>query len=415
MSKPIVVIGAGIVGLSSAIWLARSGLPVTVLDRAPVGSSNAASYGNAGVLAACSVAPVTAPGLVLKGPKLLLDPQFPLFLRWSYLPKLAPWLIKYLSHANDRDTKRIATGLAPLIYDSVDQHQALTQGTAANDWLTTSDYAFAYKNRAAFDADTYVWKLRQDAGFVPEMVEGTEVQEREPNLSSAYSCLAVMKDHGFVKNPAGYLKALAQEAVVLGVDIRQEEVVDFEMVDQKVSAVVSKTQRHDCSFVILASGVWSKELANKLGISVPMESERGYHLHIQNPGVAPNIPLMITTGKFVATPMEDGLRCAGVVEFGGTESGPSKGPIALLKAKVREAFPEVQLDDVTEWLGHRPAPTDSLPFIGEIRNSGVYAGFGHHHIGLTAGPKTGRILAGLIAGNKENVDLTAYRPERFAS
>lgn len=412
-TAPTIVIGAGIVGLSTAIWLARAGEAVTLIDREPVGGENSTSFGNAGVLAACSVAPVTAPGLVAKGPKLLIDKNFPLFLRWSYVPKLAPWLFKYLSHANDADTQRIASGLAPLIHDAVDQHQALTKATAAQDWLQLSEYAFAYTDRAAFDADSYTWELRRKAGFVPDVVVGAAVREREPALSSAFDCLAVMKDHGFLRSPAGYLKALAEEAKKLGVDVRQEEVVDVALTDGRITAVITKQQNHNCSAAVLATGVWSKPLAQKLGVSVPLESERGYHLHIKSPGALPNIPLMITTGKFVATPMEDGLRCAGVVEFGGLKAPASKAPLNLLRKKVREAFPDIDLGDVTEWLGHRPAPTDSLPLIGEIGKTGVFAGFGHHHIGMTAGPKTGRILAGLITNNRENADLSPYRPDRF--
>ena len=412
-SKPVIVVGAGIVGLSTAIWLARSGKAVTVLDRNEVGSPDAASYGNAGVFAACSVAPVTAPGLALKGPKLLMDPNFPLFLRWSYLPKLAPWLLKYLSQANDTDTRRISRGLAPLTHDALDQHLAMTTDGTARDLIQPSEYAFAYTNRAAFDADDYTWMLRREAGFVPEIVEGATVREREPALSDAFDCLAVMKDHGFLRSPGNYLRALAEDARALGVTFHKQDVVDVDLQDGRITAVITKDQRHACSQAVLATGVWSKALASKLGLHVPLESERGYHLHIENPGAMPKIPLMITTGKFVATPMDGALRCAGVVEFGGLKAPASKAPLALLREKVCEAFPDVSLSHVSEWLGHRPAPSDSLPVLGEIKGSGVFAGFGHHHIGITAGPKTGRILAGLITGTRDNTDLSPYRPERF--
>ncbi|MEM9578596.1 MAG: FAD-dependent oxidoreductase [Pseudomonadota bacterium] len=412
---PVVVIGAGIVGLSTAIWLARLQQAVTLIDRDDIGGAGSTSFGNAGVLACCSVAPVTGPGLALKGPKLLMDPDFPLFVRWSYLPKLAPWLARYLSHANDKDTRRIAGGIAPLIHDSVEQHRALAKGTAADDWIRSSDYAFAYPDRAAFEADRYVWDLRRDAGFLPEVVEGKAVKEREPGLSDAFGCLAVVRDHGMLRNPSEYLKALAREARALGVKVLRQEVVDVAIKENRITAVITRQERHDCHAAVLATGVWSKPLAQKLGVHVPLESERGYHLHIKNPGVMPGVPLMITTGKFVATPMDHGLRCAGVVEFGGLKAGPSKAPLALLRKRVREAFPDVQLGEAEEWLGHRPAPSDSLPILGEIGKTGVFAGFGHHHIGMTAGPKTGRILAGLITNNRENLDLSPYRPDRFAA
>ena len=233
-------------------------------------------------------------------------------------------------------------------------------------------------------------------------------------MSDKYNCLAVVKDHGFLDNPSAYLSALAEDAKQLGVSFQKETVVDFEIVDGRVETVVTKSGKYPCDFAVLASGVWSNEILKKVGLRVPMESERGYHLHVKNPGTAPNIPLMITTGKFVATPMSEGLRCAGVVEFGGLNAGPSKAPLALLRKFVCDAFPDINLDNVTEWLGHRPAPSDSLPLIGEIQNTGLFVGFGHHHIGMTSGPKTGRIIAGLISGKRENIDLMPYRALRFA-
>lgn len=412
-SAHVVVIGAGVVGVSSAIWLRRAGVNVTVVDRVKPGSASSTSYGNAGVLAACSVAPVTAPGLVRKSPKMLLDPDFPLFLRWSYLPKLMPWLLKYLSHANDKDTRRIAESLTPIIYDSPSQHEALAKGTDAEKWLVNADYSFAYPSKAAFEADAYTWMLRRMAGFEPDVLQGGDINDFEPALSDKIGLLAVMHDHGYVRDPGQYIAALAAEAEKLGAVFVQAEVKDFSFADGQVSSVITSQETLDCTQVVLATGVWSGDLARKLGLAVPLESERGYHIVFQAAEHGPRTPMMITSGKFVATPMKAGLRCAGVVEFGGVDAPLSKAPLELLHRKVRETFPNLTFEKEESWLGHRPAPSDSLPLIGEIGASGVFAGFGHHHIGLTAGPKTGRILAGLISGERQNIDLSAYDPQRF--
>lgn len=409
----VVIVGAGIIGVSTAIWLRRSGIRVTLIDSELPGSKKSTSYGNAGVLAACSVAPVTAPGMILKSPKMLFDPNFPLFLRWAYLPKLMPWLLKYLSNANDNDTRRISRGLAQIVYDSADQHAALTKGTAAAEWMVSSDYSFVYPSRAAFEADNYTWMLRKDAGFEPELLEGSAVREFEPNLASNLQLLAVMHDHGYIRDPGGYVAALMQEAKKLGANFIQAKVSDFSLQDGRVTSVTTTENVIKCSEVVLATGVWSGPLAKKLGLKVPLESERGYHIQFKSSQGAPRTPLMVTTGKFVATPMNDGLRCAGVVEFGGLEAPASKGPLDLLRRKVLESFPNLTFESEETWLGHRPAPSDSLPLIGEISGSGIFAGFGHHHIGLTAGPKTGRILASLISGQNQNTDLEAYNPMRF--
>jgi len=148
---------------------------------------------------------------------------------------------------------------------------------------------------------------------------------------------------------------------------------------------------------------------------VSLESERGYHIVYEGAENGPSKPFMVAAGKFVATPMQDGLRCAGVVEFGGLEAGPSRAPFALLRRQVAQAFPTLTATREEEWQGHRPAPADSLPLIGQVGATGVYAGFGHHHIGLTGGPKTGRLIAQMITGQSPNMDMRPYDPQRFAS
>lgn len=411
-ANTVVVIGAGIVGVSTAIWLRRAGKDVILVDKGAVGMGT--SYGNGGILAACAVAPVTAPGLGMKGPKLLLDPNFPLFMRWSYLPKLAPWLLKYLSHANEADTRRISKGLAGIVADSVEQHKSLIAGTSAEGWVTDSDYCFAYSDRAAFEGDALTFELREQAGFVPELIRGKEVQDYEPALASDIGLLAVMRDHGYIRDPAGYVQALAQVFEEEGGEVRQAEVMDVDLNNGKINAVITTNGRIECVAAVLATGVWSKPLAKKLGLNVPLESERGYHVVYQNPSIKLNAAYMIASGKFVATPMAAGLRCAGIVEFGGLKAGPSKAPLKFLHKHVKLNFPTLEFSGVEEWHGHRPAPTDSLPLIGEIAGSGVYAGFGHHHIGLTGGPKTGRLIADLITQKGTNMDLSAYDPGRFA-
>ena len=413
MSKPrTIVVGAGIVGVSAAIWLNRAGHDVTLIDKGAPGMG--ASYGNAGILASCSVVPLTAPGLALKVPMMLLDANFPLFLRWAYLPKLAPWLLRYMSHANDNDTRRIARGLAPIIGDSLQQHQALTSGTDAAKWIQESDYIFVYKDRAAYEADAYTWELRRLAGFVPELIEGDAVQEAEPILSRDMKLLAVMKNHGFILNPGSYVADLARVFQEMGGTLVKGSVRDFDLSGGHIRAVDTDQGRFTCDQAVLATGVWSKPLMKKLGIKVPLEAERGYHIEFKNPNQLPNNPMMIASTKFVATAMDNGLRCAGIVEYGGLNAKLSKAPLKLLRKKVRETFPDLVADSEEEWLGFRPCPSDSLPLIGEVGKTGVFAAFGHHHIGLTGGPKTGRMVADLIVGKHPNNDMSPYEPQRFA-
>lgn len=409
----VIIAGAGIVGVSTGIWLRRfSDAEVTIVDRLAPGEGT--SHGNAGVLASCSVAPVTAPGLIGKAPGMLMNPDFPLFMRWGYFPKLLPWLLKYLGNANDADTRRISQGLTEIVGDSVDQHKALVAETSAADWVTESDYSFAYADRAAFDADAFTWSLRKAAGFEPTIREGDAVADYEPGLSKNIGLLATMSDHGFVRDPGGYVKALAREFEGLGGVVRQAEIRDIELENDRVSAVVTDAGRMDCDQVVLATGVWSKALMAKLGLKIPLETERGYHIVFTDAVGGPSHPIMVASGKFVATPMAAGLRCAGIVEFGGLDAGPGEAPLNLLRRQAKAAFPILEYSEEIEWLGHRPAPSDSLPLIGEVADTGVFAAFGHHHIGLTGGPKTGWMVAGLVARHPVNMDLAPFDPMRFA-
>jgi len=410
-SKHVVVIGAGIVGAATALWLCRAGMKVTLIDKGEPGMG--ASYGNACLLASCAIVPVTTPGLILKGPRYLLDPNFPLFMRLSYLPRMIPWLARYLTHANDADTRRIADGLSLIIGDSLEQHQALTAGTKAAKWVRPSDYSFVYKDRAAFEADAYAWKIRAEHGFVPELVEGEAVQEREPILGANAGLLAVNKNHGFILNPAKYVQDLVAELVGQGGHFLRAEVRDFTLEGGQITSIATDAGPIECDRAVIASGIWSKPLMQKIGLNIPLEAERGYHIIFGNPSQKPRDPMMLSSGKFVATAMDQGLRCAGIVEFGGLKAGPSKAPLNLLRKKVKALFPKLKYDTEEEWMGFRPAPTDSLPLIGEVGSTGVYAAFGHHHVGLTGGAKTGRLVADLIAEKPNNRNLDAYSPNRF--
>ncbi|SDE23015.1 NAD(P)/FAD-dependent oxidoreductase [Ruegeria marina] len=412
-AKTIAIIGAGIVGVSTAIWLQRDGHRVILIDRA--GPAEGTSFGNGGVLASCSIVPVTGPGLIAKAPGMLFSPNQPLFLRWGYLPRLAPWLIKYLGHANAAAATHTATAMAQIVGDSLADHLALAQGTGAEKWVVPSDYLFIYNDRAHYHDDAFGWGLRRQNGFVWDEMEGAEFRAYDPVFSDDLRFAVRLKDHGRIADPGQYVKDLAAHVVAQGGQLITAAVEDIVRENGRVTGVRAGGQTIACDAAVVATGVWSGPLAKKLGLDVPLESERGYHIEFWNPNFMPKSPVMVAARKFVATPMEGRLRLAGVVEFGGLDNGPSKAPIDLLKRSAAAVFPGLKADEVTEWMGHRPAPADSIPVIGELPHiKGAYTGFGHHHVGLTGGPKTGRILAQLISGRQPNVDLTAYSPARYA-
>ncbi len=412
--KTIAIIGAGIVGVSAAVWLQRDGHDVILIDKA--GPAEGTSHGNGGVLASCSIVPVTVPGLLRKAPRMLFSPSEPLFMKWGYLPKLVPWLTRYLSHAKADEVDRIAAALTPIIGDSLNDHKALAEGTGAEKWLVPSDYLFLYRDRAHFEGDAFGWGIRRKHGFQWDELEGQALQDYDPVFSRDISFATRLADHGHITDPGRYVKDLAAHVEANGGRILRAEVEDIARDAGKVTGVRAGGETIACDTAIVSAGVWSGPLAKRLGISVPLESERGYHLELVGPSAMPRSPVMVASGKFVATPMDGRIRLAGIVEFGGLDAPPSRAPFELLRKNARAALPGVTWKEEIEWMGHRPAPADSIPIIGEVPGiSGAYMGFGHHHIGLTGGPKTGRLLAQMIAGRTPNTDTSVYAPARFAT
>ncbi|WP_136442073.1 NAD(P)/FAD-dependent oxidoreductase [Pacificoceanicola onchidii] len=413
MKKTIAIVGAGINGVATAIWLQRDGHDVILIDRLDPGEG--ASHGNGGVLASCSVVPVTVPGLLRKAPKMLLDPRQPLFLKWGYLPKLAPWLMKYLAHGNTKDVRRIASALTGVIGDSLADHQALSAETGAERYLVPSDYLYLYPDRAAYEADAFGWGIRREMGFDWDELEGEDWRTYDPNFSDSIGFAARFGNHGTITDPGAYVKTLARHVESQGGKIVKAEVTGLVQEGGQVTGVRAGGETIACDAAVLALGAWSKGLADKLGLDVPLETERGYHLELWEPNIMPKAPVMVASGKFVATPMEGRIRLAGIVEFGGLEAAPSKAPFRLLRDNIRAAMPGLTWAREVEWMGHRPAPSDSIPVIGEVPGiRGAWLGFGHHHVGLTGGPKTGRLLAQMIGGHRPNIDVTPYSPSRFS-
>lgn len=413
MNKPVVVIGAGIVGVSTAIWLQRAGINAVLVDRG--GPASGTSYGNAGVLAAASVVPVTVPGLIGKAPGMLIDKTQPLYVNWSYLPKMLPWLTRYLSHCNTEQVNRIATALTPILGDCLAQHQALSAGTGAEKFVSAADYVYAYQSKAHFDADNFAWSTRREHGFEWTEHDAASYKNYEPVYGDEIGYAACVHKHGRISDPGEYVKTLARHFEESGGIILQATFEEFIVEGNRVKAIRTSDSTIDCSAAVVATGVWSKELLKKLGLNIPMESERGYHIELYEPSVMPAAPTMIAAGKFVMTPMDGRLRLAGVVEFAGLEAGASKKPLDLIRGYVEKLVPDLTWGESKEWLGHRPAPIDSVPLIGELPGTkGVFVGFGHQHVGLSGGAKTGRLISQLISGDSIDIDMLPYSPTRFS-
>lgn len=411
--KTIAVIGAGIVGVSTAIWLLRDGHKVILIDRE--GPAAGASYGNGGVLASCSIVPVTVPGLLRKAPGMLFDRNQPLFLKWGYVPKLLPWLIKYLGTTNAEAVRRRAAAMTPIIGDSLADHQALADGTGAEKYIVPSDYVFLYRDRAHFEGDAFGWRVRAENGFEWDVLEGNAWRAYDSSFGPDINVGVKLSNHGRISDPGEYVKALAAHAEAQGAKFIKANVEGVARENGEVTGLRAGGELIACDAAVLATGAWTKTLADEFGIpKPPLESERGYHLELWEPSIMPRAPVMVASGKFVATPMDGRLRLAGIVEFGGLDAPPSREPFELLERNIRAAMPGLTWKRTEKWMGHRPSIADSIPVIGEVpKLKGAFAAFGHDHVGLTGGPKTGRIMAQLLSGKHPNLDLSPYSPARF--
>lgn len=412
MSKTVIVVGAGIVGVSTAIWAQREGHKVILLDR--VGPAGGTSYGNAGLLASSAVVPVNTPDLWTKAPGMVMDPNSPLFLRWRYLPKLLPWLTGFMRNARDRKARASAAALFDIVGDSLADHQALAKGTGAEKWIVPTDYLYLYGDRAEYEKSAYSWSIKRDLGFVPTEYEGAALHAYDPSFSDVVGFGAALPDHGRITDPGQYVTDLANHMVAQGGQLIRAEVSSIARVDGRVTGVRADGEFLAADALVVTAGAWSGPLAQALGMSLPLETERGYHVELWNPSAMPKVPVMVSAGSFVMTPMEGRLRLAGIVELGGLEAEPSRAPFNLLRRHLSRVMPDLTWEETTEWMGHRPTLIDSVPVIGAVPGlEGAYMGVGHQHVGLTGGPKTGRLLAQMLSGKTPNLDMSPYALDRF--
>ena len=415
----VAVIGGGAVGIASAIELLRDGHTVTILDPGPPGGEQAASYGNGTLLNPSSVVPMSAPGLWKKVPGYLRDPLGPLTIRWSSLPRLLPWLLRFLAAGSSAaKVATIGRALAPLLADAPTLHRHLAEEAGVGDLIARQGVLFAFPDRAAFEAEALSWRVRQDNGTKWLELDADELRQREPALDRHYTFGILVEDNGQCRAPGAYVAALARHAASLGADIVRTDATGFRIEAGKLIAVTTQTGEVACDKAVIAAGAWSKALAKAAGDRVFLESERGYHVAIADPGVAPRYPVMPSDGKMGCAMTPDGLRLAGQVELAGLEAEPDWRRAEVLLAFARKVYPDlradVSMDTVKVWMGHRPSTPDGLPVLGLASGcADVVHAFGHGHVGLTAAAMTGKIVADLVAGRPARFDLAPYSAARF--
>ena len=413
---PVVVIGAGIVGLACATYLQRDGRKVVLVD--PGGPGEGASYGNAGGLNGSSVVPVAMPGVLSKVPHWLLDPEGPLSIRLRYLPRLLPWLYRFVRAGRPELVRAQARALRSLLAPTVDMYRELAASVGAAHLIQRRGLLMVYRSEASFAADAAPNRLRAANGVVIEELSRDELRQLEPALSPSYARARFISENGYCKNPLALSRSLAAALIANGAEIRRERAEAFAFADGTVEAVMTATGPVPAAAVVVAAGAHSKPLAARLGESVPLDTERGYHAMIKDPEVVPRLPVMEVDGKFVATPMEEGLRMAGTVEFAGLDAPPNWQRARVLLRQGQAMFPGLArtIPDgrVSMWMGFRPSLPDSLPVIGATRRyANAFLAFGHGHVGLIGAPMTGQTIADLIAGRAPAIDVAPFSAARF--
>jgi D-amino-acid dehydrogenase len=412
----VVVIGGGAIGVSAASWLLRDGHEVTILDPDPI--AEGASFGNAGCLNPSSVVPMSMPGNLPKIPGWLLDPLGPLSIRWRYLPQITPWLIRFLQAGTPARVRDQSAALRGLLHDSVELTMELARNAGAQDLIRRQGHLVVYRSQQAFDGDAMGWQLRRDAGIAFTVLHQEELRQLEPSLSRDYRIGVFFPDNGHTTNPNRLINAMAEAFQRDGGTILRAKATGFAFDGETFCGVQSSHGVIGAEAAVVAAGAYSKALASQLGDTLPLDTERGYHVVIQAPEATPRLPIMDAEGKFVATPMEAGLRLAGTVEFAGLTANPDWRRADKLLTLGRRLFPALspQYGDerLTRWMGRRPSMPDSLPVIGlSDRSHRIAYAFGHGHIGLAASARTGLLVSELLGGRTPSVPITAFSPRRF--
>ncbi len=415
MKPNTTIIGAGIVGVSTAAFLQKAGHDVTVIDR--VGPGEGCSFGNAGGVAFGEIMPTVHPRIFRKLPGWLMDPLGPLNIRWRYLPKALPWFLAAARNATPGRVEEIVQARAALGLRVVGDFETVLGDAGRKDLLVYRETLRLYDEESQFSAEAAERETKARLGFPCEIYSGDEAREMEPAIGKQVIRAATHGGWFFVTNPEGVVKALARGVVEKGGKVIADDVRGIVHQDGMVSALtLAGGGRHAVQNLVICAGAYSHLLARQLGEHVLLEAERGYHIVLPDPGVTISRSLTYARTPGAATPMEMGLRLAGTDEFAGLDAEPNYARADALYHVFKKVLPGLRAPDdrATRWMGRRPGTPDSLPVIGRSRTMrNVVYGFGHGHMGLTWGPTTGRLVSEILAGVSPNMDMAPFRVNRF--
>lgn len=411
------VVGAGIVGLSCALFLQEDGKAVTLIDPGEPGSGT--SSGNAGIISIASIKPIVALDTLKALPGMLVNPAGPLRLRWRYLPRLAPWLLRAALATRPSTVERAMVGIQALASRAIRAHEVLVQRAGAGALWRSQGWLKVSLDRTTLDNFIAAETPALDRfGVAYERLDQRALLDLEPGLSSEVVGGLWLTGTREISDPRAYADRLAALFFERGGRQERRQVRGLAEQNGEVTGVLTNDGTRHATTIVIAAGAFSAELAAAAGHPVPLETERGYHLMLPAPVGAEGQPLLgrpiycIDPG-FVLAPMDQGLRLTSGVELASRDAAPDFSLPRRLLPIARRYLPGLEEQVISEWQGYRPSLPDSLPVIGTSRrHRNVHFAFGHQHLGLTLGPVTGRIIADLVAGRDPGLDMTLYAPDR---
>ncbi|WP_374373596.1 NAD(P)/FAD-dependent oxidoreductase [Tabrizicola sp.] len=407
-----VVVGAGIIGTAIAYDLQKRGRQVVLVDRDAPGMG--ASFGNMASIAVTEFMPASRPSVWRQIPGWMLDPEGPVRVRPSYMPKLVPWFLRFIAASRPSKLRELEAQGAALCARALGDTLDLLSETGLSDQISEEGCLSLYADEAEFRADREHIEILERFGFPHEVIGRQAIKALEPELSDRIGMAVHFPQNRSMKDPYRLVLALAERFVALGGRIAREEVTGFSRSDAMREVVLKDGRRLPADEVVICAGAFSAKLAKDLGEPIPLETERGYHTQIMAPGISMKHSIIWPAKAFMVTPTAGGIRVGGTVEMAGLDAPPDYRRAKVTVKRAKEALPALRCEDFTEWMGHRPALPDTVPVLSaSAKTKGLFYATGHGHLGLTYAATTARLIGELISGAKPAVDLHPYRVNRF--
>ena len=410
MKLKIGIVGSGIQGISNALFLQKKGFDVTIFDRDEPGSP-VASYGNAGHFSPYASVPINRPDILADIPAMLLSTSGPLALKWNYIPKMIPWFLKFIRNCSTKKMMHTAKNMHQILDLALPAYDELFDEIELEGLVEKKGILYVWNDQSLKSRELEI-KVRNELGVDQQVVTPKEIHDLEPNIKPFYHGGVYYKYGRHARNPKKILLKLFKLFLDKGGKFLKLNINDVNF-DEEKPILKSETQSFIFDKIIIACGAFSKKLTDNLDENIPLDTERGYHVHFKDCDHLLTRPVIFSNRGFGITPMEQGLRVVGTVEFGGLKNPLSKNRIKNLINNAKYMLDNLP-EHEDEWLGFRPSLPDFLPVIGPSKNyKNVFYCFGHHHLGWTLGPISGKIISGMIAKENTNLNLKPYSSLRF--